>query len=162
MTEYDPSNLPTRSPPQSEGYSPTERNAKTSAIAKALGLVRPSNMSEEGARLFIASALETLEGISAAEIEVVILEVRRAVTRPAQIVPEICRLVSERRKSHRQSREYDTLALPGPPVKRDVMDRRGQPMSQEDTDELNKRLEWSGATARYRVDGSRYLVEKTQ
>jgi len=119
-------------------------------------------MTEDDRMAWIASAAEVMDGngIRIDEIEKVSLEVRSAVSHYNRIVPMICELVSERRKSHRQSREYDSLALPGPPLKRDVMDRRGEPMSQEDTDELNKRLEWSGATARYRVDGSRYLVEK--
>jgi len=42
---------------------------------------------------------------------------------------------------------------------RDLMDRRGQPMSESDTFALNKKLEKLGAKARYRADGSRYLVE---
>lgn len=44
-------------------------------------------------------------------------------------------------------------------IRRDVMDRRGEPMSPADTAELNRKLESLGATARYREDGSRYLVE---
>lgn len=40
--------------------------------------------------------------------------------------------------------------------RRDVMDRRGQPMSESDTFKLNKRLEQLGATKRYRSDGSKY------
>ncbi len=42
--------------------------------------------------------------------------------------------------------------------RRDVMDRRGQPMTESDTFKLNKRLEQLGAIARYRSDGSRYLI----
>jgi hypothetical protein len=38
------------------------------------------------------------------------------------------------------------------------MDRRGQPMSEEDTNELNGILENLGANARYRSDGSRYFL----
>lgn len=41
---------------------------------------------------------------------------------------------------------------------KDVMDRRGQPMSESDTFKLNKELESRGAKARYRSDGSRYLM----
>ncbi len=45
------------------------------------------------------------------------------------------------------------------PAKGPVMDRRGQPMSQDDTDELNSTLEKLNATARYRSDGSRYMID---
>ena len=37
-----------------------------------------------------------------------------------------------------------------------VMDRRGQPMSEDETRELNSILASLGATKRYRPDGSKY------
>lgn len=43
-------------------------------------------------------------------------------------------------------------------VSPDVMNRRGERMSWEDTTRLNERLESLGAHARYRPDGSRYSV----
>lgn len=48
---------------------------------------------------------------------------------------------------------------PVPPPPRDVMDRRGEPMTEADTVELNRRLGVLGGHARYRADGSRYTVE---
>lgn len=39
------------------------------------------------------------------------------------------------------------------------MDRRGEPMSAEDTRILNYCLEKAGATARYLPDGSRYTID---
>lgn len=47
---------------------------------------------------WIASAIDALEGIRAAEVAAISAEIRRSVTRPAQIVPEIARLVSEKRQ----------------------------------------------------------------
>jgi hypothetical protein len=38
------------------------------------------------------------------------------------------------------------------------MDRRGKPMSEAETEELNATLERLGATARYRPDGSRFTI----
>lgn len=35
--------------------------------------------------------------------------------------------------------------------------RRGEPMSEDETTELNRQLESLGAKARYRADGSRYF-----
>lgn len=52
------------------------------------------------------------------------------------------------------------IRKPGPPAHLNVMDRRGQPMSHAETKTLNAQLEHLGATARYREDGSRYLVER--
>lgn len=50
---------------------------------------------------------------------------------------------------------YDAQAfLP----KRDVMDRRGERMTHADATELNRRLEYLGAAARYRPDGSRFTL----
>jgi hypothetical protein len=54
------------------------------------------------------------------------------------------------------------LALPSPPVRaapKPLMDRRGEPMSEEETAEVNRILELQGAKARYRPDGSRYFID---
>ena len=45
-------------------------------------------------------------------------------------------------------------------VSPDVMNRRGERMSWEDTAKLNERLEGLGANARYRPDGSRYFLDQ--
>lgn len=73
--------------------------------------------------------------------------------------PRTCELREEALSYGRAS----TPALPAPPVtfvppKRDVMERRGQPMDEADTAKLNTRLELAGANARYRPDGSRYML----
>jgi hypothetical protein len=47
-----------------------------------------------------------------------------------------------------------------PPPKRSLLDRRGEAMTQEESDELNRILAQLGATARYRPDGSRYTIER--
>jgi hypothetical protein len=55
-------------------------------------------MDAAGQLSWLASAIDALEGIYATEVAAVSVEVRRSVTRPAQIVPEIAKLVSEKRK----------------------------------------------------------------
>lgn len=45
-----------------------------------------------------------------------------------------------------------------PLPRKHVMDRRGQAMTLAETDELNALLEKQGANARYRSDGTRYMV----
>lgn len=57
-------------------------------------------------------------------------------------------------------RKVDHRPAPRLLAKRDVMDCRGEAMSAADTAELNQRLEYRGATARYREDGSRYHIER--
>jgi hypothetical protein len=42
---------------------------------------------------------------------------------------------------------------------RDLMARRGEPMSRENTDRLNAQIEKLGGHARYRPDGSRYSLK---
>lgn len=123
-----------------------------------LGLVAPVTMSADQQTLWLASAVDALNGIRANEVIGISAEVRRTVTRPSQIVPEVARLVAEQRARQSRIREMEQPLLPGPPLKIDVMSRRGQPMSEEDTAELNERLESLGATARYREDGSRYSI----
>jgi hypothetical protein len=115
-------------------------------------------MNAEAQTVWLHAAVDALSGIRAEEVAHVSAEVRRSVTRHNQIVPEISKLVAERRSKSQRDREFTHAHLPAPPIKKDVMDRRGQAMSEEDTAELNKRLEHLGASARYRADGSRYLI----
>jgi hypothetical protein len=67
-------------------------------LAKILKLVAPASMDAEGQLSWLASAIDALEGIYANEVAVVSVEVRRSVTRPAQIVAKIAELVAEKRK----------------------------------------------------------------
>lgn len=139
---------------QSDGYSP---NSITVELAKALALVAPITMSTDQQEMWLRAAIDTLYDIRPDELAAVSLQVRKSVTRPSQIVPEIARLVAERRAS--RARINELVAIPAPSRPKPVMDRRGEPMSEEDTAELNRILEGLGATARYRPDGSRYLID---
>jgi hypothetical protein len=127
-------------------------------LAKMLGLVAPITMSADQQAIWIASAVDALKDIRASEVVEISMEVRRTVTRPSQIVPEIAKLVAEHRSSRSHASEQ-RKALEAPPVKIPVMDRRGQPMTEDDTAELNATLEKLGAKARYRADGSRYMID---
>lgn len=130
-----------------------------------LAIVAPVTMSSDQQEVWLRAAVDALEGIHPTEVADVSLEVRRSVTRPSQIVPEIARLVAEHRaeksRLHRIRAENEAISSL-PPPKRPVMDRRGEPMSEEETAELNGILEKLRATARYRTDGSKYFVERVQ
>lgn len=52
----------------------------------------------------------------------------------------------------------EQIGLRPPVPRKDLMDRRGEPMTEDETDELNQRLEGLGATARYRPDGSKFTI----
>lgn len=123
-----------------------------------LSLVAPITMSSEQQELWLRAAVDSLRDIRPDEVSAVSLEVRRSVTRPSQIVPEIAKLVSERRSRRSRINEIAPLEKTLPPPPKHVLDRRGEPMSEADTAELNRVLEGMGAKARYRPDGSRYMI----
>lgn len=54
-------------------------------------------MTEADHLSWLASAVDALDGIRASEVATVSVQVRRKITRPAQIVPEIANLVAEKR-----------------------------------------------------------------
>jgi hypothetical protein len=67
-------------------------------LAKCLKLVAPITMSADAQMVWLQAAVDALEGIQAHEVKAISAELRRSVTRVAQIVPEIAKLVHERRK----------------------------------------------------------------
>lgn len=148
---------PTHYTPQSHGSSAE----LAIELAKMLALVAPTSMSSDQQEVWLRAAIDSLDGIQAKEVSQVSMEVRRSVTRPSQIVPEISRLVAEHRRERSrvaaQQREMDEIRTALPPPK-DLMSLRGKPMSKSDTAALNAQLESLGAKARYRPDGSRYLI----
>lgn len=127
-------------------------------LAKMLALVAPITMSSEQQEVWLRAAADTLADIRSDEIEYVSLEVRRSVTRPSQIVPEISCLIAERRAHQRRISEWSQPKLEGPPPKRHIADRDRSKFTADDWAELNIWLESQGAKARYRIDGTKYLV----
>ena len=104
---------------QSQSSVSRERSALTTELAKMLSLVAPVTMSADQQTLWLASAVDSLQGIGVGEVEMVSLEVRRSVTRPSQIVPEIAKLVAEKRSRWSRIREmsdppYREAALESP------------------------------------------------
>lgn len=80
-------------------------------VAKCLKLVAPSSMGAEQQTVWLHAAVDALQDIRQTEVAAVSAELRRSVTRPAQIVPEIARLVSEKRKrANRASEPTNPLA----------------------------------------------------
>jgi hypothetical protein len=67
-------------------------------LAKMLKLVAPISMTADAQLVWLQAAIDALEGIQAHEVAAVSAELRRSVTRPSQIVPEIAKLVDQKRK----------------------------------------------------------------
>jgi hypothetical protein len=89
--------LTTQPPKLSIAFSATAE--LTIELAKMLTLVAPTSMTTEQQELWLRAAADSLEGIRAAEVSAISAELRRTVTRPNQIVPEIAKLVAARRGS---------------------------------------------------------------
>ncbi len=125
-------------------------------LVKILSLVAPITMSADQQTAWLASAMDALADIRPQEVAEISMEVRRTVTRPSQIVPEIAKLVAEKRRHRAKMREYEQPQISGPPRKVHISNRDRSTFQAEDWAELNVYLERTGATKRYRSDGTRY------
>jgi hypothetical protein len=133
-------------------------------LAACLTLCVPAGMVESARTEWFKVARLTVGHLPLDLLRIGCDHARAVADHPAKICPAIIAetrdLLEHRKRSAAEDRTRQS-ALP-PPTKRDVMDRRGEPMSAADTAELNERLERLGAIARYREDGSRYIVEKAE
>lgn len=143
--------ITTRSEPR---YSASTQQSLAGELAKMFALVAPVTMSADQTTAWLATAVDTLEGIRADEVAAVSLEVRRSVTRPPQIIPKIVELVSARR-SHESRIRRDAPVLEGPPPKRHIADRDRREFGPSDWAELNEYLEKMGSPVRYSSDGKK-------
>lgn len=83
-------------------YSPdSEVKEIRRLVARILHVVAPSSMSAGDRSSWVINACEALADMRAKEIEMIMLEVQRSITRPNQIIPEIARLVGQRRERKR-------------------------------------------------------------
>jgi hypothetical protein len=100
-----------------------------------LALVAPSSMTAEQQEMWLRAAVDSLEDIRADEVAHVSAEVRRSVTRHNQIVPEIAKLVAERRKRNSETARYAALPkLPPKPDEKPVF----RPFTRKELDEMPK------------------------
>lgn len=126
----------------------------TIELAKMLALVAPSSMTTEQQELWLRAAVDALEDIRADEVAHVSAEVRRAVTRHNQIVPEICKRVALKREE--QGKRARMAALPPLP---EVEPRRpGPPLSADEIRAMPKWLRDVGIRVGFlRRDGDRLV-----
>lgn len=119
---------------------PSEVQALAGEIAKCLKLVAPSNMGAEQQTVWLHAAVDALEDIRADEVRAISAELRRKVTRPAQIVPEIANLVSfKRSRSHTSSQPVSPYSTEMQ-IARDAEEMRGK--AGHDRSKLSDAWEW--------------------
>ena len=140
----------------SERLQPASTEDFRNELTACLTLVAPVGMTEEAKRDWLAVAWGTLRHLPADLLKRGCAVARERCDHPSKIVPTIAEETA-RAMDARKELERDRLSVPL--VRKSVMDRRGQPMSEAETTELNALLEHLGAHARYRPDGSRYTVE---
>lgn len=131
-------------------------------LAACLTLCVPAGMTESARTEWFKIARRTVGHLPVDLLRVGAEHARAVADHPAKICPAMIAGVKDLLEQRKRlaAEERDRQAALPPPTKRDVMDRRGEPMSAEDTAELNRRLEYLGATARYREDGSKYHVQR--
>lgn len=103
-------------------------------VAKCLQLVVPASMTADDRAAWIQAATDSLEDIRADEVAAVSAEVRRTVTNIRQIVPEIAKLVSDRR---RRLRDGSTAGPANPEwaIDREAQRRRGMAKSRSEIED---------------------------
>lgn len=140
----------TTQPPQHFSGS----SALTVELAKMLALVAPSSMTSEQQELWLRAAVDALQDIRADEVAHVSAEVRRAVTRHNQIVPEIARLVSVRRAQ----RSNDARIASLPPMREPPPRQFGPPLTAQEISRMPKWLRDLGLRVGFlRRDGDRIV-----
>jgi hypothetical protein len=112
-----------------------EQSGLSVELAKCLKLVAPVSMMADAQLSWIASAIDALEGIRAAEVAAISAELRRTVTRPAQIVPEIARMVAERRaRLAKSTNAPSTKAADERRIEQEAQDRRAKATTQAEVE----------------------------
>lgn len=161
-TAWEDINPPMASAQRRERHSPSSdhdpRITFRNELTACLSLVAPAGMTEEARRDWLAVAWDTLKHLPPEILQSGCRIARKTCDHPSKIVPAIVEATRDQLRLHREH-SSDLLAIAGPQLRKNVMDRRGEPMSEEDTAELNGILEKLGAVARYRTDGSRYSIE---
>ena len=129
-------------------------SALTVELAKMLALVAPSSMTSEQQELWLRAALDALQDIRADEVAHVSAEVRRAVTRHNQIVPEIAKLVALRRAERSNAARIASL----PPMREPPQRPFGPPLTAQEIGRMPRWLRDTGLRVGFlRRDGERVV-----
>jgi hypothetical protein len=112
----------------------------TVELAKMLALVAPISMTTEQQELWLRAAADSLDDIRGAEVNAISAEVRRSVTRPSQIVPEIARLVDEKRKRSNRASTASSPFAAEMKIHAEAQERRAK--AHGNRDRMNEAFEW--------------------
>lgn len=146
--------------PSLDRLQPADSETFRNELTACLALVVPVGMTEESRREWLAVAWATLSHLPADVLAYGCKKARQTCEHPSKIVPTIIAETDEMMRWRRDSvRPAHNAPLLEPP-KRHVLDRRGEPMNEADTAELNQILENLKAGVRYRPDGSKYSVDQ--
>lgn len=139
---------------------PVSRDEFFTAVAPCLTLAAGVGMSQDDQDAWLEAAYQALDGIPIALLERGAAAAMKSADHPSKIVPAIIAEVEETwnwRKEHRVTSRPPMISGPRPPRSASaLMDARGKPMTDAETDTLNAHLELLGSPARYRSDGSKF------
>lgn len=120
-------------------------------------------MTEEARAEWLAVAWNTLGHLPADLLARGARKARETSDHPSKIVPAILRETQDMldwRREHRALTPPPQITGPRPPRSIDQLMRdRGQPMTEAETEAMNKHLEWGGSPFRYAQDGTRFRLE---
>lgn len=123
LTEIQP-------PSQSSAFS-----ALMLELAKCLKLVAPITMSADAQMVWLQAAVDALDGINAQEVAAISAELRRSVTRPSQIVPEIAKLVHDKRQRANRPQQSTSPFFAEREISRESQARRAKARTQREVEE---------------------------
>ena len=152
--------LAPRAEQRSPSLVPATKIEFRNELTACLALVVPVGMTEEARREWLLVAWETLKHLPPDILHRGCEVARATCDHPSKIVPAIIAETADWMKLRRGIAEPVPFASLPAPTKRSVMDRRGEAMTEEESAELNAILANLGATARYKPDGSRYMIER--
>lgn len=133
-------------------------------LTACLSLAAPTGMNAQDRKEWLIAAWGTLKHLPADMLAAGCRKARETCDHPSKIVPAILAETSDWLETRRNVARsaHEQRALPGPRQDRSaavLLDQRGTCMTAIETATLNAALEHLGAKARYRPDGSRYMIE---
>lgn len=108
-------------------------------LAKILALVAPTSMTTDQQEIWLRAAVDALQDIRPDEVRAISAELRRSVTRHNQVVPEIARLVSNKRARSNGSTKPVSPFMAEREINREAQARRAKAKTQRG---INEAHEW--------------------
>lgn len=137
--------------------APATPDAFAKELTACLALVAPTGMDQSARTEWLKAARITLGHLPEDMLAAGCRKAREIADHPAKIIPAIMAETAEWLEMRRSSIPAQPM-IEGPAAPRSanaLMDARGKPMTNEETEVLNRHLEWLGSSVRYRSDGAR-------